>query len=144
MTESTVSSTPASAQTEGEVKPDGASKKPQHRGQRSVSPPKAANAAAKSTSPKGTNRRTKSAAGSTPRSGKKKGVSAVRQDSKKAAILEMLRRSGGATLGEIMKATKWQAHSVRGFISGNVTKKMSLAVRSTRREDGERVYQIAK
>jgi hypothetical protein len=42
-----------------------------------------------------------------------------------------------------MKATGWQAHSVRGFISG-MGKKMSLKVESTKREDGERVYHIAQ
>ena len=41
-----------------------------------------------------------------------------------------------------MKATGWQAHSVRGFISGALGKKMGLKVDSVRREDGERVYSI--
>jgi hypothetical protein len=43
-----------------------------------------------------------------------------------------------------MKATDWQAHSVRGFISGTLGKKMGLKVESTKREDGERVYSLAK
>jgi hypothetical protein len=42
-----------------------------------------------------------------------------------------------------MKATGWQAHSVRGFISCALGKKMGLTVASVRREDGERVYSIA-
>jgi len=46
------------------------------------------------------------------------------------------------TLAEIMKATGWQAHSVRGFISGALGKKMGLTVESTKREDGERVYTL--
>jgi Protein of unknown function (DUF3489) len=41
-----------------------------------------------------------------------------------------------------MKATGWQAHSVRGFISGALGKKMGLTVDSARREDGERVYTL--
>ena len=41
-----------------------------------------------------------------------------------------------------MKATGWQAHSVRGFISGALGKKMGLKVDSVRREDGERVYTL--
>jgi hypothetical protein len=43
-----------------------------------------------------------------------------------------------------MKATGWQAHSVRGFLSGTLGKKMGLAVESTKREDGERQYKIAR
>jgi hypothetical protein len=46
----------------------------------------------------------------------------------------------GATLKELMKATDWQAHSVRGFLSGTVGKKMGTAVESSPRADGERVY----
>jgi hypothetical protein len=67
---------------------------------------------------------------------------AARDGSKKAEILGLLQRKGGATLAQIMKATGWQAHSVRGFISGALGKKMSLTVNSARREDGERVYTL--
>ncbi len=41
-----------------------------------------------------------------------------------------------------MKATGWQAHSVRGFISGALGKKMGLTVNSERPADGERVYTL--
>ena len=68
---------------------------------------------------------------------------AVRDGSKKADVLGLLQRKGGATLAHIMKATGWQAHSVRGFISGALGKKMGLTVASERRADGERVYSIA-
>lgn len=67
-----------------------------------------------------------------------------REFSKKAIVIDMLRRKGGATLEEIMAATDWQAHSVRGFISGNITKKMGLAVESTKSKDGARTYRITK
>jgi hypothetical protein len=66
----------------------------------------------------------------------------AREGSKKATVLALLKRKGGATLTEIMKATKWQAHSVRGFISGALGKKLGLTVNSERREDGERVYTL--
>ena len=56
-------------------------------------------------------------------------------------ILALLRQPSGATLQSITKATGWQAHSVRGFISGHLVKKMGLRVKSFRR-DGERVYAI--
>jgi len=68
----------------------------------------------------------------------------VRPGSKTAAVLALLRRAKGATLTEIMHATSWQAHSVRGFISGTLGKKMQLTVASTKREDGARVYSIAR
>jgi uncharacterized protein DUF3489 len=55
----------------------------------------------------------------------------------------MLRQPGGATLVELMAATEWQAHSVRGFLSGTLGKKMGLTVESAKR-DKERVYSIAK
>ena len=67
----------------------------------------------------------------------------ARDGSKKAEVLGLLQRKGGATLAQLMKATGWQAHSVRGFISGALGKKMGLQVDSVRREDGERVYSIA-
>jgi hypothetical protein len=41
-----------------------------------------------------------------------------------------------------MKATVWQAHSVRGFLSGTIGKKMGLAVKSTMVEGGERSYSV--
>jgi Protein of unknown function (DUF3489) len=66
----------------------------------------------------------------------------VREGSKTAAIVALLERKGGATLAEVMKATEWQAHSVRGFISGTLCKKMGRTVESSKREDGARVYQL--
>ena len=68
----------------------------------------------------------------------------ARGGSKTAIVLAMLRRPGGATLETIMAGTGWQAHSVRGFISGVITKKMGLTVESTRAAAGERTYRIAK
>ena len=56
-------------------------------------------------------------------------------------ILALLRQPSGATLQSITKATGWQAHSVRGFISGHLVKKTGLLVKSFRR-DGDRVYAI--
>jgi hypothetical protein len=66
----------------------------------------------------------------------------VREGSKTDRILELLRRPGGVSGKELMKATGWQPHSVRGFLSGTVGKKMGLAVTSTRGEDGERTYSV--
>jgi hypothetical protein len=65
----------------------------------------------------------------------------VRSNTKTAQVTRLLEQPKGATLVAIMKATGWQAHSVRGFISGQLGKKLSLRVRSFTR-DGERVYQL--
>jgi hypothetical protein len=67
-----------------------------------------------------------------------------REFSKKNIILDLLRRPKGATMAEIAKATDWQNHSIRGFISGNLTKKMGLTVESTKNEAGDRCYRVAK
>src|SRR5581483_2376556 len=68
----------------------------------------------------------------------------AREGSKKAQVLELLRRPEGATLAGIMKATGWQAHTVRGFISGTLTKKLGLKVESFRSEDKERTYRVSQ
>jgi Protein of unknown function (DUF3489) len=63
------------------------------------------------------------------------------KDTKTAQIIALLKRPIGVSLKTLMKATGWQAHSVRGFLSGQLGKKMGLRVRSLQR-DGERVYII--
>jgi len=63
-------------------------------------------------------------------------------ESKGATILALIRRHKGATLAEIMNATDWQAHSVRGFLS-TAGKKYRLKIESTRTGVGERTYKIA-
>jgi len=68
---------------------------------------------------------------------------AGRANSKKTAVLDMLRRKNGATMNEIAEATSWQNHSIRGFISGTVSKCMGLTIESTRDENGDRRYRIA-
>jgi hypothetical protein len=80
------------------------------------------------------------AAKKAPKGGKKAG--GARDGSKAAKILDLLKRPEGATLAAIMKATDWQAHSVRGFLSGTIRKKLGIDVVSTKGEDGERTYSI--
>ena len=75
-----------------------------------------------------------------PKAGKK--AEGARDGSKAARVLDLLKRPEGATLAELMKATGWQAHSVRGFLSGAVAKKLGLAVTSTKAESGERTYSV--
>jgi hypothetical protein len=66
----------------------------------------------------------------------------ARDGSKTAKVLDLLKRPGGATLKQLMKATGWLPHSVRGFLSGTVGKKMGLTVTSTKAGDGERTYSV--
>ena len=66
----------------------------------------------------------------------------ARDGSKKQRVLEMLRQSDGATLEDLMVAIEWQAHSVRGFLSGVISKKLGMEVLSTRRPDGSRTYRV--
>ena len=66
----------------------------------------------------------------------------ARQGSKTEKVLDLLKRPGGATMKELMKATGWLPHSVRGFISGTVGKKMGIKVTSAKGEDGGRSYSV--
>ena len=70
-----------------------------------------------------------------------KQVFAPRAESKGAQILALIRRSKGATLAEIQKTTVWQAHSVRGYLS-SAAKKHNLRIKSTKNEEGDRVYHV--
>lgn len=67
----------------------------------------------------------------------------LRPGTKQAAILALLQRPEGATGAQIGAATNWQAHSIRGFISGTVGKKLGLNVVSEKNGAGERAYRIA-
>lgn len=58
-------------------------------------------------------------------------------------ILELLRRKEGATIEEIGKLSGWQNHSVRGFLSGTVKKRLGLFLQSDTARDGVRRYRIA-
>ena len=76
------------------------------------------------------------------RSGSKKTF--ARDGTKKARILILLNRPKGATLEELMRATGWQTHSIRGFISGNVGKQMGLKVNTSTRARGKKAYHILR
>jgi hypothetical protein len=61
--------------------------------------------------------------------------------SKQARVIAMLQSPSGATIAEMMDATGWQQHSVRGFLAGVVRKRLKLQL-SSKKVDGNRVYQI--
>ncbi len=58
--------------------------------------------------------------------------------SKSETIRELLTRSGGASIAELSEATGWQAHSVRGYLSGTLKKKLGLTVVISKDENGRR------
>jgi hypothetical protein len=70
------------------------------------------------------------------------GSPAPRAGSKQAQVIDLFRRAEGATVAEVMTATGWQPHTVRGIVSGTLKKKLGLTVVSAKEERG-RVYRIA-
>lgn len=62
---------------------------------------------------------------------------------KSTMILTLLRRAKGASLAELSTATGWMPHSVRGFLSGTVKKKMELTLSSTLNKKGQRRYYLS-
>ncbi len=63
---------------------------------------------------------------------------------KSGQCLALLRHSEGATIAELMSATGWQSHSVRGFLSGAVKRKLGLTVTSAVGQDALRRYHVTK
>ena len=87
----------------------------------------------------------------TPRrsaSGQKPGVkgasvpSTIRPGTKLATLISLLDRKEGATIGDLQEATGWQAHSVRGAISGTLKKKLGFDVASQQESTRGRVYRV--
>jgi hypothetical protein len=73
----------------------------------------------------------------------KKDFGVPHEASKKAAVLELVGRKSGATLVEIAKITKWQNHTIRGFLSAT-GKKQGIRIESTKNEAGDRIYRFGK
>lgn len=63
--------------------------------------------------------------------------------SKQDQVLAMLRRANGASIDEIVEATDWQPHSVRGFLAGAVKRRLGIDVISEKGEEGVRRYHVA-
>ena len=66
----------------------------------------------------------------------------AKRPSKQEEVIAMLRRAEGATVDEVVSATGWQRHTVRGVFSGTLKKKLGLTLASAKEERG-RVYRIA-
>ncbi len=66
----------------------------------------------------------------------------IRPGTKLAAIVEAMRHPGGATIAQMMVRTGWQAHTIRGAISGMIRKHLGYEVITEKGADGQRVYRI--
>jgi hypothetical protein len=67
----------------------------------------------------------------------------TRDGTKQAQVIAMLRRKQGATIAQIVQATDWRSHTIRGFFAGALKKKLGLTVTSEKVEDKDRVYRLA-
>lgn len=67
----------------------------------------------------------------------------TRETSKQATVINMLKRTEGATIDQICEATGWQPHTVRGAMAGALKKKLGLDIQSSKESGGARTYRIA-
>jgi DNA-binding MarR family transcriptional regulator len=99
-----------------------------------VAEPAAAEAKKKRGRPKKAAATSKSAPTAAPRKS--------RADTKQAQVIAMLRRKQGATIAQIVEASAWRPHTVRGFFAGALKKKLGLTVTSEKVEGKDRVYRL--
>ena len=66
-----------------------------------------------------------------------------REGTKQQQMIDLMRRPKGATLVEIVEATGWQKHTIRGAMAGALKKKLGLNISSEKDETRGRVYRIA-
>lgn len=67
---------------------------------------------------------------------------AIRAGTKQAQIIAMLQRPEGATVAEMVEASGWLAHTVRGCISGALKKKLGLPITAEKVEGRGTVYKL--
>jgi hypothetical protein len=71
-----------------------------------------------------------------------KATSRTRNNSKQAQVIALLQRPEGATIAQMVQATGWQKHSLRGCIAGSLKKKLGLEITSSKADGIERTYRI--
>ncbi len=70
------------------------------------------------------------------------GKAKLEKSTKQERVLTLLSRPEGASVAEMMQATGWQQHSVRGFLAGTVKGKLGFPLESFKKKDGVRRYRI--
>lgn len=65
-----------------------------------------------------------------------------REGTKQAALIALLKQPAGATLAQMVQATAWQSHTVRGAMAGALKKKLGLEITSEKQAGAERIYRI--
>jgi uncharacterized protein DUF3489 len=83
----------------------------------------------------------KAKAAKKPAAAKKAPAKDTERTNKKAEVIALMKRTKGATLAEIMKATGWQPHTVRGFVS-ILGSKGGEKIESSKSADGESTYKF--
>ena len=73
----------------------------------------------------------------------KQGGKTSERSNKKAEVIALMQRAKGATLAEILEATGWQKHTVRGFVS-ILGSQGGHTIESSQNNAGQRTYKIAK
>ena len=90
--------------------------------------------------------KTKSGAKSRPGPAEKRSAAHDEQHTERATkhdrVLELLSQRNGVTIPQMMEATGWQQHSVRGFLAGTVKKKLGFTLTSSKSEGDLRRYKI--
>jgi Protein of unknown function (DUF3489) len=66
----------------------------------------------------------------------------TRSNSKQAQVIELLKRPQGCTIEEVTQVTAWQAHTIRGFFSAALKKKLGLSITSSKADGATRTYRI--
>jgi Protein of unknown function (DUF3489) len=77
------------------------------------------------------------------RTSRKSAAPPAEPETKQAIVLGLLRRQNGASISEIIEATDWQPHSVRGFFAGALKKRLGIRVFNEKGADGVRRYHVA-
>jgi hypothetical protein len=82
--------------------------------------------------------------GSKPEAPKQAKAQRRKRATKQSMLIDMLKRDEGASISQIVEATGWQPHTVRGAISGALKKKLGFTIESTKLDNGDRLYRITE